>query len=168
MAENYQQLTDGLISIAHEKYDNIKLIPVNLEIDGEVKTFELEMYKLFSPVGIKECLQEFVVNMDYAKSANKDGFGDVLEPYLMYLLIKHFTNLGESMPNTFKEQLGSLKHMMNTTAFFQIIIQFDPEEIKKIKEELEILIETFEDNYQILEELKKNAKGKLENPELVE
>jgi uncharacterized protein YpbB len=168
MAENIQQLNFDLISKAHEKYENIKLIPVKLEIDGEVQEFELEMYKLFSPVGIKECITEFVANIDYAKNTNREGFGDIQEPYLMYLLIKHFTNLGESMPNTFKEQLASLKHMMNTTAFFQIMLHFDENEIKKIKDEMESLLETFEDNYHIFEEMKKEARGKIENEDLLE
>lgn len=168
MAENNQKLTLDLISKAHEKYANIKQIDVQLEVNGEIKTFKLEMYKYFSPVGIKECLTEFIRNMDYAKSSSKDGFGNIQEPYLMYLLIKHFTNLGETMPNTFKEQLASLTHMMNTSAFFQIMVHFDEEEIKKIREELEIMLVTFQDNYQIVEEIKKKAKGKIQNEDLLE
>lgn len=157
-----------LIAKAHEKYENIKEIPVKLEIEGEVQTVNVEMYKVFSPVGIKECVTEFIGNIDVAKNINKQGFGDVQEPYLMYLLIKHFTNLGEHMPNNFKEQLLSLKQMMNTTVLFQLMVHFDESELDKIKEELEIALETFEDNYQIVEEIKKMAKDKVVNKDLLD
>jgi hypothetical protein len=168
MAENKELLNLDLLSKAHEQFENIKEIPVNLNIDGEVRTFTVEMYKYFSPVSIKECLQEYVRNMDYAKVSNRDGFGDIAEPYLMYLLIKHFTNLGETMPSEFNKQLNSLKQMMNTSAFFQILIHFDEEEIKKIKEDLEVMMVTFEDNYKIIEEIKNKAKSQVENKFLVD
>lgn len=168
MSEQVQDFSLDILSKAHDKYENIKEVFVNVEIDGEVKTFKVEVYKVFSPVGIKQCVKEYVSNLDVAKNVNPNGFGDVTEPYFLYLLIKHFTNIGEQMPSNFKEQLVSLKHMMNTTVLFQIILHFDENEINKIKEEIEFIMEAFEDNSKILDGIKKKAEDEVDNKDLLE
>lgn len=163
-----EKLTYDLISRSHEKFSNVKVITVKIEIEEEIKEFELDMYKYFSPVGIKNCSIEFIKNIDRARKEDVDGFGNVQEPYLLWLLIKHFTELGESMPNDFKEQMASLKEMIDTTAFFQIIIHFDENQIDLIREELEIAIATHEVNINYVSEMKKTFEKSLKDKSLLD
>lgn len=163
-----EQLTLDLISRSHEKYQNVKIVPVSLDINGELKKFEFEMYKHFSPIGVKDCITEFIKNIDKARKVDKDGFGDIAEPYLMWLLIKHFTELGKSMPSDFQEQFYSLREMIDTSAFFQIMIHFDQEEVVLIKEELEIAIATFETNKNYISDLRDKTLLELKDKTLLD
>ncbi len=169
MKENTaQKLTLEVIEKSNSQYEELKPIEVKLEIDGEIQTFELGVYEKFSPVSIKELIVEYISKIDLARKVNKDGFGNILEPYLMYLIIKHFTELGESMPNDFKKQLSSMKQMMNNSSFFQILSQFDEKEINKIKEQLEVMIATVNENSEALEELRKEYFDKLQDKSLLD
>lgn len=144
--EQLEELSLDMIAKSHEKFENVLNAPVHLDIDGEIQTFNVEIYKIFSPVKVYECVHEFIKNMDRARKVDRDGFGDILEPYLIWLIIKHFTvNLGEKMPNDFPQQLMSLKTMIETSALFQIVQYFEEEQIETVKEQLEVLLATFED-----------------------
>ena len=163
-----EKLTSELISRSHERFENIKVIPVNVDVDGEIKEVELEVFKLFSPTKIQECTREFIQNIDKARKVDRDGFGDITEPYLMWLIIKHFSEMENSMPNDFEKQIMSLKQMINTGVLFQIIVHFDNEQIELIKESLEIALATFNENEPHLIELKKRIKSELNDKSLVE
>ena len=169
MSKKNQKLTLDVVEQASSKYDEVKTGYVNIEVDGENKTFEIDIKKNFSPIGITNLISEFIKNMDFAKNVNKEGFGGISEPYLMYLIIKHFTSLGDSMPNKLDKQLVSLQHMMNTGTFFQIVVQIDEKEIKKLKEKLDEMMKTFESRLDLVEELKDEFYGdKIKNVALME
>lgn len=143
--EELPELTINMIAKSHEQFENVVLVPINLEVDGEIKQFKIEMYKIFSPIDITSLVHEFVKNIDLARKKDKLGYKDILQPYLMWLLIKHFTNLGEQMPEKFSEQLVSLKHMINTHLLYQIALCFDEEQIERVNKELNALVDNFED-----------------------
>jgi hypothetical protein len=164
--EEIQKLSMEFISKASEKYENIKEVELELEIDGENKKFVVELYKHFSPISIKKCISEFVEKMERAKIVDKNGFGNITQPYLIFLIIKHFTTL--NLPESFEEQILTLEKMVNTGILFKIFLNFDEEEIKKINDELEFILNNFDKNKEIVEGLKKEFRNKIENKFLLD
>lgn len=161
-----EALTMDMVEQANVEYENIKEILVDIEINNEIKIVKVSMYKVFSPVAIRDCLTEYIRNMEKAKNISKLGFGDIAEPYLFYLFIKYFTTLGEEMPTKFNEQLHSMTHMINKGVLFQIVAHFEEEEIDLVVEELDNLTKTFEDNYGLIDEMKKLARDKVHNKKM--
>lgn len=158
----YEPFTMDMLSRAHKKYENLKEAFIAVNVDGEEKVVTVEVYRIFSPIAIKQCIAEYVKNMEVAKNVDKYGMEDVAEPYLLYLMVKHFTTLGESMPKNFKEQLTSLQYMINENVLFQIVAHFDETEVERVKKGIEEIIVTFEDNYGLVDEMKAMAKEQLE------
>lgn len=165
MAEKF---TFDLISKSHKKFENIKIIPIKVEVDGEIKETELGIYKIFSPTKISECTKDFIKNIDKARKIDRDGFGDITEPYLMWLIIKHFSEMEDAMPNDFNKQVNSLMEMVNTGVLFQIMVHFDNEQIELIKESLEIALATFNENEPHMLELKEKIKKELKDKTLLD
>lgn len=166
MSETIQTLNMELIERASDKYANIREVVIQIEMDGQVRPFIVEMYKHFSPVSIKNCVQEFVEKMDMVRARDKDGFGDIMMPYLTFLMIRHFTTL--ELPNTFAKQLKAIENMLNTGIMFQILMHFDDAEVKKVREELDFIIENFDSKLPEIEALKKEIKEKLADKTLVD
>lgn len=161
-----EDLTMDMIEQAHIEYENIKEILVDVNINNEIKIAKVSMYKVFSPVAIKNCLTEYIRNMEVAKNINKLEVDNIAEPYLFYLFVKYFTTLGEEMPTKFNQQLMSMTHMINTGVLFQILAHFDENEIDLVVEELDKLVESFEDNYGLVEEMKLLARDKIHHKEM--
>lgn len=166
MTEQIQNLSMELIEKASEKYSNIREVVVKMEVDGVVRPFVVEVFKIFSPVSIKQCVQEFINKMDMAKARDKEGFGDIMIPYLMFLIVKHFTTL--KLPNTFAQELKAIEHMTNTGTLFQIMMYMDENEVSKVKDEINFVLENFDKNLPEFEEIKKAISKKLANKDLVE
>lgn len=165
MAEAIEKLSLDMLVSASEKYENINELTLELEINGEVKTAIVELYKYFSPMQVKDCVKEFIQKFDIIRKKDKDGFGDITEPYLMFLIIKHFTTM--EFPDDLQSQLKYIERMLNTGIMFKIFTAFDDKEIVKIREQIEFVLENFGKNEEIMKELKQSMKGKLENPSLI-
>lgn len=166
MAENIQSLDMTLIEKASEKYSNVREVFVQMEIDDEVKPFKVEIYKVFSPIGVKSCVRELIEKLDMVKARNKDGLGDIVIPYMMFMIIKHFTTL--ELPNVFSHQIKALEHMTNTGILFQIFMYFDENEVNKIREEIIFILDNFESNLPEIEKLREEIRAKLKDKSLVE
>lgn len=158
-----QELPLEMLEKSSDEFANVKEVAVFVKVGGTDMPFKVEMYKMFSPLKIKQCVVEYIKNMDKARKLDTEGFGDISEPYLFYLFIKHFTVMGESMPNDFSAQIKSLEHMINTDVLFQLMVHFDEAEVERVRDELEQALNTFDDNYGIIEEFKKEAKYVIEN-----
>ncbi|MCR8994653.1 hypothetical protein [Brevibacillus laterosporus] len=166
MPETMQMLNMELIEQASDKYANIRNVVIQVEMDGQVRPFIVEMYKHFSPVSIKNCVKEFVDKMDMVRARDKDGFGDIMMPYLTFLIIRHFTTL--EFPHTFAKQLKAIEHMLNTGIMFQILMHFDEKEVKKVHDELDFILKNFDSKLPEIESLKKQIKEKLTDKTLVD
>jgi hypothetical protein len=166
MTEQIQNLSLDMLAKASEKYENIKEVFLELDIDGETKTFKVEMYKHFSPLHIKQCVSEFIEKLDMARRVNKYGLGNIVEPYMIFLLIKHFTTL--QLPEKFEHQLKVLEQMVNTGVLFKIFVHFDENEVELIRKEIDNILNKFKENEESLETLKKEYKLKLTNKDLLE
>lgn len=165
-----EKFSIDLLSKSHEKYENLKVVPITLDIDGKEVETELSVYKIFSPVKIQECVNEFIINIDKVRRRKNSryDFGNVVEPYLMWLMIKYFTELEESMPTKFEEQINSINQMINTGALFQIMIHFDEEQIELVKEHIEIALETFDKNKDVLDKMKMEYAKKIVDKSLLD
>jgi hypothetical protein len=166
MADQIQNLSMELIEKASEKYANIREVVIQMEVDGEVRPFKVEIYKVFSPVGIQQCVAELVEKIDIARSKDKNGFGNIIIPYTIFLIIKHFTTL--KLPNVFSQQIKAIEHMINTGILFQIFMYFDEEEVNKIRNEIMFVLDNFDKKLPEIEKLKAEIREKLINKDLVE
>lgn len=166
--EQLEDLTVDMLSKAHEKYETTREELIFIEVGEEIKTVKLGFYEKFSPSSIKDCISEFIKNMDLANKVTRKKIEGLTEPYFMYLLIKYFTEMGKEMPSTLKEQLASMNHMMDIGVFFQIISHFDDDELEKTREALADAVVKIEEGQSIIDEVKKLAEGKIENKELLE
>lgn len=169
MEEFIKDLEYGTIQKASEKYENIVEAFISLEIEGQQVPFKVEMYKVFSPVAIKECVMELIEKMELAQTHKRkvrDGIGSIVEPFTMFLCIKHFTTL--KLPEIFEEQVIAIKNMLNTSALLQIYMNFDPEQLKILNEEVSMILENFENNMEFIQEYKKEFYDKVSDKSLLE
>jgi uncharacterized protein (UPF0297 family) len=166
MTEQLQSLDFQLIERASEKYENIKEAIINMEVDGEVQPFIVEIYKHFSPVQVKMCVQEFVEKLHHVRTHDKSGFEGVVMPYMMFLIIKHFTTL--KLPNRFAEQLVAIEHMTNTGTMFQIFMYMDENEVNKVKQEVGFVVENFESNLEETKDFQNQIRSMLTDKSLME
>lgn len=166
MTENLQNLDLQLIEKASEKYENIREVAVSMEIDDEIKTFKVEIYKHFAPVQVTACVQELIDKIDLVRSYDKRGFGNIIVPYMMFMIIKHFTTL--SLPKVFAHQLAAIERMTNTGTLFQIFMHMDENEIEKIKSEMMFVIENFDEKMEGVAELREQVRSLLVDKSLME
>lgn len=166
MKEQLRSLDFQLIERASEKYENIREAVIVMEIDEKIETFTVEIYKHFSPVQIKMCVQELIEKIDLVRSHDKKGFGNIIVPYMMFLIVKHFTTL--ELPNVFAHQLKAIEHMTNTGTLFQIFSYMDENEINKIKDEAGFIVDNFDDKMEGAKEMKEKIKSLLVDKSLLE
>lgn len=162
------KLNLSVIEQSNKKYNEVRTEKVYIDIDGEQKEFEIDIAKTFSPLAVKELLVEYIDNMQTARMSRRYDFEKIAEPYLLYLLIKHFTSLKKEIPRDFKQQLVSLQHMVNSEVFFQIISLFDINEVEKIKKELEMFITMIEENSDEIDKLIEEYYHKLQDKSLLD
>lgn len=167
MSEQIQELNLEIIKKASEKYENIEEVFIDIEIEEDVvKPFKVEIYKFFSPTQINDCIAEFIEKMDLARRKDKDGFGDIMYPYIVFLIVKHFTTL--KLPNDFNSQVLAIENMINTGVLFRIFMSFEQEEIERLKDKLQTIVENFDKNHSLVEQFKKQISPKIENKFLLE
>lgn len=164
--QEYRGLDFQLIERASEKYENLKEVLVQMEIDGEVQNFVVEIYKHFSTVQITQCVQELIEKLHYVKVKNKGKIESVVIPYMIFLIIKHFSTL--ELPNVFAEQLKAIEHMTNTGTMFQIFMSFDEKEIAKIQSEVTKVLDNFNNNMEEVEDFKDQLRKMLVDKSLME
>jgi hypothetical protein len=134
MAKALEKLSFEAIEQSNSKYEEVTERYVTLEVNGEDKEFIVEMYKHFSPLGVEAMVRDFHEKLDTVRRKNKKSWENMFSPYLLFLLIKHFTNL--HLPDEFAQQLKAIENMTNTGALFQIFSFMDEDEINKVKDEL--------------------------------
>lgn len=166
MTETYRNLDFHLIERASEKFENLKEVLVQMEIDGKIESFVVEIYKHFATVQITQCCQELIEKLDHVRVKNKGQIETVLVPYMIFMLIKHFTTL--ELPNKFAEQLKAIEHMTNTGTMFQIFMSFDENEIGKVQSEISRVLEHFDSKMEEVEEFKEQIRAKLVDKSLME
>lgn len=167
MTEQLRTLDFQTIERASEKYSNIREVVVQMEMDDEkVESFIVEIYRYFSPVQIKMCVQELVEKLDHVRAHNKGDINSIIVPYMIFLIIKHFTTL--KLPNKFAEQLKAIEHMTNTGTMFQIFMNMDSEQINLIQEEVAFVVDNFNSNMEQVEEFKAQLREKLVDKSLLE
>jgi hypothetical protein len=115
-----------------EQYKEQKEIFVNIQTKDGLEVVGLTIDKYFSPMKIKTCIRELMSKLDMLKRYIKDynGVEELLQSWLMILLIRHFSSL--EIPNDFKRQVAILDRLVETTVLFQIFAQFESSEIEKI------------------------------------
>lgn len=166
MGEFIKELDYSIIQKSSEKYKNINEAVIHLEVEGEQVPFKVEVYKVFSPVSIKECVVELVQKIDSAKKVDRDGFGDILTPYVMFLCVKHFTTL--ELPEKFAEQVLAIENMLNTGALMQIYLHLDEGQLELVKEEIDRTLEVFNNNRALVDKLKVESVDKVFDKQLME
>lgn len=163
-----------LVEKSNSKFKLQKPVSIKGEVlqnDGKSKIEEEEILvdRIFSPKKISKLMNEFYTNSNKLKNQVKEeDYENILEPYLMFLMVKHFSDVGEYFPVDLEKQINLMDKMIDTSTLIQIFTSFEEREIKKINEEIEISLSVFEANQEHLEEVKDEAKKYVKNQDLVD
>jgi hypothetical protein len=166
MTEQIQSLDFQLIERASDKFSNIREIIIHMEVDGKIQQFVVEIYTHFSSSSMTMCIQELIEKLDIVRTYDKDGVGKMMTPYMIFLAIKHFTTL--NLPNVFAQQLKAIEHMTNTGVMFQIFAAFDEVELDKLKDQVSLIVDSFNKNLPEIDKIKKQLELQLVDKSLLE
>lgn len=123
-----KKLNLNAIKKATKKYNEQKKTYVSL--DGENLEFCVDIY--FSPEKRTKLIQEIIQNMNYIKDVDES----VYSSYILFLIIKYFSDINFVKENDFSKQISILTDMINAEVFNDIIDKFDNKEIEKLNNEL--------------------------------
>ena len=165
-----------LIEQSTEKFELQKDIEIEVEVFNkengkiELETAPLKIDKIFSPTKLKRCILEYITNSIEIKSkySKNEEYIGVLEPYLIFMLIKHFSSLGEFMPTKIPEQVALMNSMIDSSVLFQIMMEFEVGEIDRAREEVEIILAVFDSNMEEVEQIKKETRKFIKNKDLLD
>lgn len=166
MTEQPRILDFQIIERASEKYANLREVIVHVELEEKIEPFIVEIYKHFSSIQIKDCVAELVEKLDYVRPHTKSDTSNIMVPYMIFLIIKHFTTL--KLPDSFPEQLKAIEHMTNTGTMFQIFMSMDEEEISKVQDEVSFVVDNLNLNVAKTEEYKNLIREKLVDKSLLD
>lgn len=167
MTVQLQDLSYEVIEKASEKYENVREVVIQLDIDEKIQFFKVEIYKHFGTIQVVQCVQELVDKLDRVRIKNgNDAMDKVFTPYMIFLIVKHFTTL--KLPETLPEQLKAIEHMTNSGALFQILLSFDEDEVDKIHDEISKVVNNFDNNLAEVEDFKEQVRKKLKDKSLMD
>lgn len=131
-----------MLDKAHKRFDKKRGIKIPVEIEGETQIAVLEIDEYFSPSKIRDCVEDFVNAMDAVRKVNNIYLDGVMESFIMYMVIKHFSNF--PAPKDFSGHAKIVQKLSDTGLLFKIYAEFNTDEIAKIRKELEIANERLE------------------------
>ena len=166
MKEQAQVLDFMKITEVGEDFWETVDVPVLMDVRGETNSFVVKVYGKFSPLKVKMCVQELILQLDKARGKREDAIDNISVPYMIFMIIKHFTTL--KLPNSFAEQLVAIEHMTNTGTMLQIFAQMDVVEINKVQDEVQSVLEAFNSNVDKSEDFIKTIKDQLVDKSLLE
>ena len=140
-----KKLNLNAIKKVTKKYNKQKKVYVSL--DGENLEFCVDIY--FSPEKRTKLIQEIIQNINYLKDVDES----VYISYVLFLIIKYFSDINFVKENDFSKQLSILTDMINAEIFNDIIDKFDNKEIEKLNNEL---AESMKKVQELVKELIKN------------
>ena len=140
-----KKLNLNAIKKVTKKYNKQKKVYVSL--DGENLEFCVDIY--FSPEKRTKLIQEIIQNINYLKDVDES----VYISYVLFLIIKYFSDINFVKENDFSKQLSILTDMINAEVFNDIIDKFDNKEIEKLNNEL---AESMKKVQELVKELIKN------------
>lgn len=165
----------NLIEESGKKFDLQTEVMIKVEVYDEktdsttIEEAPIKIDKIFSPTKVKKCVYEYISNVTKMKSkySQDDDYVGVLEPYLIFMLVKHFSSLGKDIPQDIPTQIALMQNMIDSSALFQIMIKFDEDEITKIKEEIEIALAVFNANLEEVEGKVKSMRHLIKNQDML-
>lgn len=140
-----KKLNLNAIKKVAKKYNKQKKAYVSL--DGENLEFCVDIY--FSPEKRTKLIQEIIQNINYLKDVDES----VYISYILFLIIKYFSDINFVKENDFSKQISILTDMINAEVFNDIIDKFDNKEIEKLNNEL---AESMKRAQELVKELIKN------------
>lgn len=133
----------NLLGKASKQYELTREVEIPVKIEDKVHMAVLKIDKVFSPSKIRDCVEEFVSRVDTFRKLNEDKLHEVMEAFLIFMLIKHFTSF--PAPKEYKEQVAIINMLLETDLLYKIYAEFDINEIKKITDEVETVSITLEE-----------------------
>jgi hypothetical protein len=140
-----------MLEKSHNQYTKTKKeqIPVNIEGKEQLATLELDV--IFKPSKIRSCIEEYVEKMDAVTKMNRRHLHEVMEAYLIFMIIKHFTSF--PIPNKYEDQVKVLQMMIETGLLYRIYAKFDQNELAKIHEEVSFVAEKLDESTDMVIEM---------------
>lgn len=154
----------NLLEKADSKYST-RFVELDIEIEGKTQKAVLEIDEVFRQSKIKACVQEFVEKMDYTVKIDKSFLEGVQEVYLIFLIIKHFSSF--PAPNSYTEQVKIINKFIDNKLLFEIYKEFDRDQIARIQEELNDVLDKFDENIDIFLDKADGIEERFESPDLM-
>jgi hypothetical protein len=149
-----EKLTLKKIKQYNEALEKKEKVEFFVEYEGQEDFVYITVDKYFTKTNIVACLQEYIKKLDVLRLKKIDLQSGFLEMYLIFQVIKHFTDL--EMPKSIENQLIVMERLINTGLIFKIFAEFPQEEIDKLLEEINQMNENFNKNF---EEFEKQLQG---------
>jgi hypothetical protein len=167
--DEYEPVAEKLSIEKLEQYEQAlkdsERVEFSIEYEGKEETVYITVDKVFTKTSISACINEYVRNVDKLRKRKVDIENGFLEMYLLFMLIKHFTDL--DMPTQIEKQLIVMERLINTGLIFYIFMEFPQEQIAKLMRELDKLTELFVQQLENVEEEMKNLDlSKLESEQV--
>jgi hypothetical protein len=144
MAKKASKLDLGFLNKANKQYDKKRKVDIPVEIEGKTQLSVLEIDEIFKPSKVRACVEELLNRLDVVRKTNESHLQDVLEAFLIFLLIKHFTSF--PAPVHYKEQVKVIQMLIETGLLYTIFAQFDFKEIEKVMSEVQVVADRIDEN----------------------
>jgi hypothetical protein len=137
-----QRLDLRLVNDVYQEQNKRRKVDIPVTIEDKTQMAVLEIDEVFSPSKIRNCVEEFISRIDAVRKMNEHRFQEVIESFMLFMLIKHFTSFPS--PETYKEQVVVLNMLMETGLLYRIYAEFESEEVAKVSEEIGNIAEVLE------------------------
>lgn len=145
-----KKLTMKAIKDDNSKYSKKK------RIDFEGTDYYINIYLHFSPTKIKDMYEDLANTIQDAKKMNIDIKDSYIQEFLLFFIIKHFSDL--YTPKKTKELIQFFIEFINTDYYQLIIKEYNQDEINKVVSKLFEVYEASGD----IEKTTKNLQEQLE------
>ncbi|ARF70775.1 hypothetical protein B7C51_25225 (plasmid) [Paenibacillus larvae subsp. pulvifaciens] len=98
--------------------------------------YELSINKYFKEKPIADMIVEFMINYEYSRN-NKIQITDILDEYILFLVIKHFTSIGSDFPSKVEDQIILLWKLIELGLLKNISEVLPSEQLEKIMNRVE-------------------------------
>lgn len=144
-----------LVNEAFQEKNKKRKTTIPVTVNGRTEDAVLYIDEVFAESKIRNCVQEFVSRIDAVRKMNEGRFNEVIESYMLFLIIKYFSSF--PAPDKYKEQVVVINMLLETNLLYRIFAEFNPEEIQKITDEIatasDILEEDVNEFVELAEEL---------------
>ncbi|MEK5036298.1 hypothetical protein MKY96_33135 [Paenibacillus sp. FSL R7-0302] len=144
MAKN---LTSTLITKEDKVLNYRSDAKIQSPVTGEI--YKLQIDRKFRKTKIMELTSELLVKIQDAKQKGIN-MEAIFIPYVMLLIVKHFTSIGNDMPADVTKQIGLLNKLIDLELLNPILMSFEDGEVESVYEAVTETLDKIEEDAKAL------------------